>query len=167
MTAVVALFSVITVLAAALAVVFSDMRKVVVAAWVAGMGAGALFLSYGAEYLAIVQWIIATLGAISFLVYASLLGGYGVLDDRPRREKVFDAMPAALIGGCFFAIVTVAVLGKSTPLDGPAPELVDIGKSLVEKHVVSLELIGLLLLAALIGVGVIARPEETERGGSP
>ena len=51
------------------------------------MSAGALFLSYGAEYLAVVQWLVGTLVAISFLVYASLFGGYTSLDARPKREK--------------------------------------------------------------------------------
>lgn len=162
MTLIVSMFSILTVTAAIVALVLSDMRKVIVASWVTGMSAGALFLSFGAEYLAIVQWLVTTLVAISFLIYASLFGGYASLDARPKREKIFDALPAAVIGLSFFAILTFAVLGKSEALVGPAPDLGAVGQSLVEKHAISLELLGFLLLAVLIGAGVISRAEVPE-----
>lgn len=166
MSPLIAVFSGITVLAAVLAVVFSDMRKVIVASWIASMSAGALFLSYGAEYLAVVQWLVGTLVAISFLVYASLFGGYTSLDARPKREKVFDAIPALVIGLSFFAIVTVAVLGQGANLESPAADLVATGQSLSEKHVISLELMAFLLLAVLVGAGVVGRAEESESEAS-
>jgi NADH:ubiquinone oxidoreductase subunit 6 (subunit J) len=158
----VALFSVLTVAAALVAVMLSDMRRVIVAAWVAGMSAGALFLAYGAEYLAIVQWLTCTLVAVSFLMYATLFGGYASLDARPKRQKIFDAIPAAAVAISLFVILIVAVAGKNTSLAGPAPDLTAIGESLTGKHVISLELLGFLLLAVLIGAGVVARAEGAE-----
>lgn len=164
MSTFVAIFSALTVLAAVGAVILSDMRKVIVASWVASMSAGALFLSYGAEYLAIVQWLVGTLVAISFLVYASLFGGYASVDARSKREKIFDGIPAAVIGLSFFAIVTVAALGKDVVAEGSAADLAAMGQSLTSKHVISLELIAFLLLAVLVGAGVIGRAESPESG---
>ena len=71
-----------------------------------------------------------------------------------------------MIGLSFFAIVTVAVLGQGADLESPAADLVATGQSLSEKHVISLELMAFLLLAVLVGAGVVGRAEESESEAS-
>lgn len=166
MTGCIVAVSSLAVIAAVIAVALSDMRKTIMASWVASMSAGALFLAYGAEYLAVVQWTIGTLIAISFLVYASLFGEYAAIDKRVGRKKAFDAIPALVIGGSFLAIVSIAIFGKSVGSDGPVLDLAATGQSLAERHLISLELIAFLLLAVLIGAGVIGRAETFESDGS-
>jgi NADH:ubiquinone oxidoreductase subunit 6 (subunit J) len=166
-------FALLTVISAALAVAFSDTRKVVISSWVASMCAGALFLCCGAEYLAVVQWIVGTLVSISFLVYASMFGEYGATDSRSTRDRFFDLIPALLLGAAFFCMVALGsqgVTGVSLELLPPAPvtaaaptaDLASVGQALTERHVISLELVGILLLTVLIGSGVISRPSQSE-----
>ena len=170
-------FSVMTVVAAALAILFSDTRKVIIASWIAAMSVGALFLACGAEFLAFVQWIMGTLVAISFIVYATLFGEYGPVDSRSARERVFDAIPAILVGLAFFGMITLALRESSsgaaatgaataaaTATMTGANDLVAAGKNLAERHVLSLELVAFMLLAVLIGAGVISRGERPEEG---
>ena len=163
---VLAFFSVLAVLSAGCAVLFSDTRKVIIASWVAAMSVGAIFLACGAEFLAFVQWITGTLVTISFVVYATLFGEYGPIDSRPMKEKVFDAIPAILAGVAFFGMVVLAMSGLSgssaaaSAAAAPANDLVAVGKNLAERHLLSLELVAFMLLALLIGAGVISRGEE-------
>lgn len=166
-------FSIMTVASAALAILFSDTRKVIIASWIASMSVGALFLACGAEYLAFVQWITGTLVAISFIVYATLFGEYGPVDSRSARERVFDAIPAILVGAAFFGMVMLALREPSpgaaasvaaTAAMTGANDLMAAGKNLAERHVLSLELVAFMLLAALIGAGVISRGERPEEG---
>jgi NADH:ubiquinone oxidoreductase subunit 6 (subunit J) len=42
-------------------------------------------------------------------------------------------------------------------------DLASLGKVIVENHIVSLEVLGLTLFLVLVGGGVVARPEATEK----
>lgn len=167
MIAIPVFFAVLAVVSAALAMIFSDSRRVILSAWVSGMSVGALFLSYGAEYLAVIQWVVGTLIAISFLVFATMYGEYGSLDARTPRERLFDAIPSVLAGAAFFAMIALAVhdFSESTSAEGPTGpnDLVAVGIALGQRHWVALELLGFMLVAVLIGAGVISRPEESQR----
>ena len=164
-------FAVLAVVAAAFSIAFSDTRKVVIVSWVAAMSVGGLFLAYGAEFLAFVQWITATLVAISFLIYATMFGEYGPVDNRTARDKVFDAIPAVLAGAAFFAMIWLAsseLTSLAPPVGGTTQaDLVAVGKAIGERHMVSLELTAFMLLAVLIGTGVISRAEDGEGSQSP
>lgn len=158
-------FSALTIFSAALAIFFSDSRKVIASAWVAGMSLGAVFLAYGAEFLAVVQWVVTTLSAISLLVFATMYGEYGAEDPRTARARVFDALPALVIGGAFSAMIFLAVHAipeTASTLVGPSPalDLVGMGHALGEHHLVALELLGFMLLAVVVGAGVVSRAEK-------
>src|SRR5690242_17977322 len=118
-----AIFSVFAVLGALAAVVFSDTRRVVASAWIAGMSIGALFLLFGPEYLAIIQGTVTTLVAISFMVYATMYGEYGAVDTRALRQKIVDAIPAVVVGAMFFGTIFLAMNGhpasESQAVAGP------------------------------------------------
>jgi NADH:ubiquinone oxidoreductase subunit 6 (subunit J) len=164
-------FGVLTVFAAAFAIAVSDTRKVVLSSWVASTSAGALFLCSGAEYLALVQWIVGTLVAISFLVYASMFGEYGVTDSRSSRDRIFDLIPALALGAAFFCMVMLGAQGLGGGVASSLPaapalatDLAGVGQAFSERHIISLELLGFLLLTVLIGAGVISRPTQREGG---
>jgi NADH:ubiquinone oxidoreductase subunit 6 (subunit J) len=156
-------FSILAIVAAAFAILLTDTRKVIISAWVAAMSVGALFLAYGAEYLAFVQWITGTLVTISFLAYATMFGEYGVADSRTIRQRLFDLTPALVVGVAFFMMIGLAVYGSisfdTLPAGSAAQaDLAAVGQALGERHLICLELIGFMLLGVLIGTGVLSRP---------
>jgi NADH:ubiquinone oxidoreductase subunit 6 (subunit J) len=167
-------FAAIAVLSALVAALYRDARRVVLALWVCGMCFGAIFLSFGAEVLAIVQWIVTTMVGISLLFFSSMFGELGskeLSEIRSRRDN-FDLLQASMVGFAFIAILGVALLrfrpdaewlshlaasGASGPQSGQ--DLQALGQLLTEKHFISLEVLGITLLLVLVGGGVLARPE--------
>lgn len=163
------IFSVFAAGSALMAIVFTDTRRIILSSWFTSMFVGALFLSAGVEYLAVVQWIVGTLVAIVCLIFATMFGEYGQVDFRPVRERVFDFLPAFFIGASFFGMILVAVRGISEGVTEPgisvapaAPnDLLAVGRALGEQHLLALELVAFLLLAVVVGIGVISRADES------
>jgi NADH:ubiquinone oxidoreductase subunit 6 (subunit J) len=158
--------SAITVIAALYATFAGDIRSSILALWAVGLGAGGIYLSLGAEFLAIVQWMVATLIAIGFLVHAVTYGEYGAQDSRPASKRILAAVFPAIVGSAFGAMIWLGV--SSLPSAGlfepvPGPNLAGLGKTLVERHLLSLELLVLTLFVVLVGAGVIARPDPKEK----
>jgi NADH:ubiquinone oxidoreductase subunit 6 (subunit J) len=172
-------FAAIAILSALVAALYRDARRVVLALWVCGMCFGAIFLSFGAEVLAIVQWIVSTLVGISLLFFSSMFGELGskeVSEIRSRKEN-FDLLQAAMVGIAFVAILGASLLrfqpdpqwlsrlaagAASGPSSGQ--DLQALGQLLTEKHFISLEVLGVTLLLVLVGGGVLARPEGLPQG---
>jgi NADH:ubiquinone oxidoreductase subunit 6 (subunit J) len=68
------------------ATVAGDTKRSILSLWFAGLSVGGLYLSWGAEFLAVLQWILSTLVAISFLFYAVMFGEYGAKDPRDWKK---------------------------------------------------------------------------------
>src|SRR5262245_19689582 len=102
-------------LAAALAATFvGDVRKAILALWIAGIGVGGLYLSIGAELLAVVQWVISTLVAIAFIFYGVMYGELGAPDSRPIGKRLTEAVLPVLIGGSFAGVVWLGMRALQT-----------------------------------------------------
>lgn len=158
-----------TCVAAVVAAFAKSFRLVILALWAAGLGAGGLYLTLGAELLAIVQWIVSTLVALSFVFFAVMFGEYA----RPKGTP-------ALRGGLFMlagALLTIAIpcalwLGGSAVseemLTPPTAgnDLASLGASLVREHFIALEILALTLFITLVGGGVIARPDTRKKGNA-
>ena len=164
MSVVFGICAVITIAGAVAATFMDDVRGAILALWISGLGVGGLFLSSGAEMLAIIQWIIATLGVLSFVFYAVMFGEYHLKDTRPLKPKVISAILPVLGGSAFTALIWVGTRDLPGLTEAsPAPQdMAALGKLLTENHLVSLEILGLSLLLTIVGAGVIAR---TEGGG--
>lgn len=160
-------FSLITLTAVTMAAFVRDVRRATLALWVAGLGVGCIYLTLGVEVLAIIQWIVSTLVAISFSFFGVMFGEYGSQShsstflSRGDRKLLLTGL-GILIGACFAALIWFG--------DGQSPsdfltipetgnDMVALGKSLTENHLLSLEVLALTLFLALIGGGVVARPE--------
>jgi NADH:ubiquinone oxidoreductase subunit 6 (subunit J) len=63
-----------TVAFAAAAALTSDLRRSTTSLWLAGLMAGAFYLSLGAEYLAVIQWILSTVVSIAFVFFSVMFG---------------------------------------------------------------------------------------------
>lgn len=161
------IFIAATCVAAVVAAFAKSFRLVILALWAAGLGAGGLYLTLGAELLAIVQWIVSTLIALSFVFFAVMFGEYS----RPKGAPV-------LRGGLFMAaggLLTIAVPcalwlgGSAVPeelltLPTAGNDLASLGASLVQEHFIALEILALTLFITLVGGGVIARPDSRKKG---
>jgi NADH-quinone oxidoreductase subunit J len=119
----------------------------------------ALFALLSAPFLAGIQVLLYTGGVITLMLF-------GVMLTR-RHDKVFIEneaarvryLPAFVVGAALFGIVA----GALHQTDGlpSAPSRVatteDIGNSFLTEHLLSFEVLSILLLAAMIGAIVIAR----------
>ena len=139
-------------------------------------GLGVLYLRLGAEFVGLVQ-LLVYVGAVAILIVFAILltrgGGEG------RRS---GSWPARLAGiGCAVlvfaslagAITTSAIPDRLAPVQ-PDLTVRQVGERLLSDHVLALEVIGLLLTAALIGAVVIAWNEsdaldltDSQSAGSP
>ena len=119
----------------------------------------ALYLMLGAEFLAAAQ-VIVYAGAIMVLfVFAImvLIPGKEETGPDPRRPWRLLALPA---GGVLLVMVLAIVIGTRgpTPVGSPAPGGVEaIGRLLFGDYLFPFELTSVLLLAAMVGVLLLAR----------
>jgi NADH-quinone oxidoreductase subunit J len=119
-----------------------------------------LYLMLGAEFLALAQ-VIVYAGAIMVLfVFAImvLIPGKEETGPDPHRRWRLLALP---VGGILFAMLFVALAARRAPPPAPGPaagaNLESIGRLLFTDYLFPFELTSVLLLAAMVGVLVLAR----------
>jgi NADH-quinone oxidoreductase subunit J len=118
----------------------------------------ALYLTLGAEFLAAAQ-VIVYAGAIMVLfVFAImvLIPGKEETGADPRRGFRLAALPA----GAVLVVLLVIVVGRAVVVTGPggAPGNVEaVGRLLFTDYLFPFELTSVLLLAAMVGVLLLAR----------
>ena len=123
----------------------------------------ALYLTLGAEFLAAAQ-VIVYAGAIMVLfVFAImvLIPGKEETGPDPRRPWRLLALP---IGGLLLVQVLAIIMGTRGPVPAgaPAPGGVEaIGRLLFTDYLFPFELTSVLLLAAMVGVLLLARRRPT------
>ncbi len=128
-------------------------------------GIAALFLQLGAEFVGLTQ-IMVYVGAVAILAV------FAIMMTQSRRGLMLGTFSRNALVGLLTAVAVFFVLGwavLSQPVAGVTAavspvSVQQIGSSLMHEYVLPLELIGLLLTAALIGAIVIAmdRKEDTE-----
>jgi NADH:ubiquinone oxidoreductase subunit 6 (subunit J) len=158
-------FAAITLGAVLVATFVGDIRRAVLALWVAGLGIGAIYLTLGAEVLALVQWIVSTLVAISFIFFSAMFGEYGPGEPLKLDRHLVKTALGVLVGGAFAWVIW---FGAAPLPDGPLGQVVEgtdvaaLGKELTGQHLLSLEVLALTLFLVLVGGGVLARPTGSE-----
>jgi NADH:ubiquinone oxidoreductase subunit 6 (subunit J) len=161
------IFGGLTILAAASATFAPDLRRSNLSLWIAGLSAGALYLTVGAELLAIIQWIVSTLVAIAILFFSSMYGQSRELPEGRGARPVLKILLPLLLGLAFGVIIWHGagfVDNDSLVPAGDGGDLQAMGRELIQKHLLSLEVLSLTLFLVLVGGGVIARPEG--KGGA-
>ena len=132
---------------------------------VAFAGLAALYLQLDAQFVGFAQ-VLVYVGAVAILIVFAILLTRG--SEAPQQSIL---SPSWLGGGAValavFAVLAATVLRSSIPPHAlpPAPEVTvrQIGDQLMTRYVLPLEVIGLLLTAALIGAVIIAmREKETK-----
>ena len=128
-------------------------------------GLAAAYLQLGAQFVGFTQ-VLVYVGAVAILIVFAILLTRGA---EPPQQSVLSP---GWLTGIVVAVVVLAVLvyaiAKSSVLQSsvpPQPEVTvhQIGEALMNKFVLPLEVVGLLLTAALIGAVIIAMKEEGKK----
>lgn len=158
-------FTAMTLIAAWFSAFSPGIHRATLALWLTGLGMGGIYITIGAEVLAIVQWIVSTLVAVSFVFFSVMFGEYQNTVPLLKNKRVLSYVLAPALGVAFASVIWLGSRSfledlSAIPTDGS--DLKALGKSLVEDHLLSLEVLALTLFLTLVGGGVIARPERSE-----
>jgi NADH:ubiquinone oxidoreductase subunit 6 (subunit J) len=160
-------FIIIAVLTLASAVAAMSLRNLVhcaLALTLTFAGLAAFYLQLGAQFVGFAQ-ILVYIGAVAILIVFAILLTRG---DEPPRHSRFSTAGAAGVG---IAVLVFGVLSGLILSSGvvrreirPPTEVTvhQIGDQLMTRFILPLEVIGLLLTAALIGAAIIAMKEKDE-----
>lgn len=155
----------LTIAAAAAAMTLRNLIHCALAVAVAFVGLAAAYLQLNAQFVGFAQ-ILVYVGAVAILiVFAALLTRGG----EPSAEAVFSiswfagvGVTLAVLAVLTWAITKSAVSRREITL-APEAAVKQIGDALMTKYVLPLEVIGLLLTAALIGAVIIAMRDEVKK----
>ncbi|HUF49073.1 MAG TPA: NADH-quinone oxidoreductase subunit J [Vicinamibacterales bacterium] len=124
-------------------------------------GTAGLFLLLEAEFLAAVQVLLYAGGVVTVVVFAI------VVTERLVGERLSHTSRSVPLGAitAFGLLAGLVVSIAGAPLAGPAPAMPDdltpeLGYAVLTRHVLPFELLGVLLLVALLGAIYFARPED-------
>ena len=158
--------AIVTLLAAATAMTLRNLVHCALALAVSFAGIAALYLQLDAQFVGFSE-ILVYVGAVAILiVFAILLTRSG---DTPEKVIVAPGwFYGVALSSLVFTIIGWAVLSSSALPKGNAavPDVTvkKIGEALMTKYVLPLEIIGLVLTAAMIGAVLIALRETPSIG---
>ena len=162
MTLAFAIIALVTVAAAIAAMSLRNLVHCALSTAVALAGLAALFLQLGAEFLGFAQ-ILVYVGAVAILIVFAILLTGGADPALPAPIASAAGWGIGLAAAAFLtlagAVVSSMAARRVAPPE-PALSVHAIGEKLMNEYVLPLEVIGLLLTAAMIGAVVIALQER-------
>ena len=132
-------------------------------------GVAVIFVLLEAGFLAVIQ-VLVYIGAIAILMIFAVMLTRG--DVSHESESVNRGFGWAALLAALFCFGLIIFLGQSPAINTPAPALAvdrdtvfELGRALVspDAYVIPFEVASVLLLAALIGALVVARPHTKEK----
>ena len=162
MTASFAIIAALTLASAVAAMSLRNLVHCVLMLLVTFAGLAAFYLQLGAQFVGFAQ-ILIYIGAVAILIVFAILLTRG---SEPPRQSIFSATWVVGVGiaVAVFGLLSAMILSSRavTREMRPLPEATvrQIGEQLMNKYVLPLEVIGLLLTAALIGAVIIAMHEK-------
>lgn len=124
-------------------------------------GVSGIYVLLGADFLAIVQIMVYVGGILILLLFGVMLTNK--ITNVEIRSGSIQVIPA-VIGLAVFAAILLSVMTstnwKSEHFDIPITTTFEIGNVLLTEYVLIFELLGILLLIALIGAASIARRDK-------
>jgi NADH-quinone oxidoreductase subunit J len=125
------------------------------------VGLALLYLELGAQFVGFTQ-VLVYVGAVAILAVFAIMMTRGA-EPAANHEHSSFRISGALIAAIAFAVLAWALASgtktMSASLPQPEVSVSQIGVALMHRFVLPLEVIGLLLTAALVGAGVIAMDE--------
>lgn len=117
-----------------------------------------IYLLLDAEFVGFAQ-LLVYVGAIAILIVFAILLTHGVATQAPPRWIAGVVAAAFVFAGIGLPILASPGLHRAVPGPASAP-VKDIGVQLMGRYVLPLEMIGVLLTAALLGAVVIAMRDD-------
>jgi len=161
MTATFLILAALTILGASAAMGLRNLIHCVLALTLGFVGLAMLYLELGAQFVGFTQ-ILVYVGAVAILsVFAIMM----TRSAGPNAEPALSAswVTGLVVAGATFAVLAWAIVSSdltAQPSVGPTVSVADIGNALMHSYAVPLEIMGLLLTAALIGAVIVAMPQE-------
>ena len=137
------------------------------------IGVAGLYATLGADFVAVTQVMVYVGGVVILMLFAVMLTGgkdfiskaQGLLGLAPTMGNAFTFAVGGLVAVVFLLtnIHLFSRLGQMTTLknDGAFESTVEkIGHLLVKDHILAFEISSVLLLGALAGAAIIARPRK-------
>ena len=155
------LLAAITIIGTAAAMSLKNLVHCVLALSLGLVGLAALYMQLGAQFVGFTQ-ILVYVGAVA------ILAAFAIMMTRSADPTLSNTASSFRASGGLIAVLVFAVLAWATlsgssarPLFTAAPEssVGQVGAALMHRFVLPLEVIGLLLTAALIGAGILAMDE--------
>ena len=162
MTVVFFVLATVTVLGGLAAVLLKNTVHCALALTVAFAGLALLFLELDAQFAGFAQ-ILVYIGAVAILVVFAILLTRG--SDTPK-DGVFSRtwLSGMAVAAAVFAVMGWAVIQSAPVLPHetavPSVTVNQIGNALVDRYVLPLEIVALLLTAALVGAVMVAMHEK-------
>ena len=159
-----AIFAMLTVTGAAAAMGLRNLVHSVLALIVAFAGLAAVYLQLGAQFVGLAQ-VLVYVGAVAILIVFAVLLTRG--PDATQQSIVSHSWAGsgivvlAIFGTLAWAIGH-SVASRRVVLGQPEASMQQIGNALMLRFALPLEVVGLLLTAALIGAVTIAMREKRE-----
>ena len=127
-------------------------------------GVAGFYLQLGAQFVGFTQ-VLVYIGAVAILAVFAIMMTHRPLPVQPATYSSYWLL-GSVIAAAVFAVLAWAIClsGASTRTLPPQPDVTvqQIGDSLMHRFVLPLEIMGLLLTAALIGAVVIAMDRNEE-----
>lgn len=169
MTLIFLILAAIAILGAAAAMAFRSAVHAILALALAFVGLAVLYLQLDAQFVGFTQ-IIVYVGAVAILAVFAIMMTRS--DSAHHHQPVFSRtwLTGLVLAGGVFTVLAWAILGDRTVSNATVPEapsvtVAQIGEALMQGYSVPLEIVGLLLTAALIGAVVLAMPAKAETKG--
>jgi NADH-quinone oxidoreductase subunit J len=155
------LFAIITIVSG---IVVVNSKNIVHAAFsmlLTFFGVSGIYVLLGADFLAIVQIMVYVGGILILLLFGVMLTNK--ITNVEIRSGSIQVIPALIGLGVFAALlffVMTSTSWKSEQFEIPLTTSYQIGEVLLSEYVLIFELLGILLLIALIGAASIARRDK-------
>jgi len=167
MTLVFLILAALTIAGTAAAMGLRNPIHCILALTVGLVGLATLYLELGAQFVGFTQ-VLVYVGAVAILaVFAIMMTQGGKMDVEHRPlPKPSALLAGGSVAGAVFAVLAWAILtapsSQSLPTQ-PIASVVEIGQALMHQFVLPLEIMALLLTAALIGAVILAMPQERDK----
>jgi NADH-quinone oxidoreductase subunit J len=128
-------------------------------------GLAALYLQLNAEFVGFAQ-IFVYVGAVAILIVFAILltrGSEPALENIYSPKWLFGLGIALLVFGLIAAVILSTKALPAQPVSAPVGTVRQLGDQLMSRYILPLEVLGLLLTAALIGAVILALPETPQK----
>lgn len=152
------LFAAVTVLSAFFVVTTRNIVRAAFFLLFTLFGIAGLYVLLGADFVAVVQLIVYVGGILILLIFGVMITNK--ITEVEIKTGTIHTLPAAIGVGLLTGIVGAVVLGTEwLQVDSEMPQstLSTLGSMLLNEYVLVFELLGILLLVALIGAASMAR----------